>query len=127
MFEPTAPDAFLAAITSRDFGRLAECLSPKAQARLFLPRGPEVRSGREDIARRFEGWFAPATVFEVLASQHEQVGPRNRLNWRFRLIRDGQTREVIEQVAFVSVGQDGISEIDLLCSGFLHEEMPAKD
>ena len=127
MLDQTAPDAFLAAITARDFGRLAESLSPKAQARLFLPRGPEVRSGREDIARRFEGWFAPASVFEVLASQREQVGPRNRLNWRFRLIRDGHTQEVIEQVAFVNVGHDGISEIDLLCSGFLREELPAKD
>jgi hypothetical protein len=86
-----------------------------------------VRSGREDIARRFEGWFAPATDFEVVDSHREVVGPRNRLNWRFRLIRDGQTREVIEQVAFVNVGPDGISEIDLLCSGFLREEMPAED
>jgi hypothetical protein len=127
MFDQPAPDAFLAAITSRDFGRLAECLSPKAQARLFLPRGPEVRSGREDIARRFEGWFAPATDFEVLDSHRAKVGPRNRLNWRFRLIRDGQTREVIEQVAFVNAGPEGISEIDLLCSGFLREETPARD
>jgi TusA-related sulfurtransferase len=91
---------------------------------MLLPPGPEVRSGREEIARRFEGWFARASEFEVLDSRREQVGPRNRLNWRFRLSRDGQTREVIEQVAFVDVGPDGISEIDLLCSGFLREEKP---
>jgi hypothetical protein len=36
--------------------------------------------------------------------------------------RNGQTPEVIEQVAFVDVGLDGIAEIDLLCSGFLAEE-----
>jgi hypothetical protein len=91
---------------------------------MLLPRGPEVRSGREEIARRFEGWFALASDFEVLDSNREQVGPRNRLNWRFRMSRDGQSCEVIEQVAFVDVGPDGISGIDLLCSGFLREEKP---
>jgi hypothetical protein len=119
-----APDAFLSALSSRDFGRLAQCLSPSAQARLLLPPGPEVRSGREAIARRIEGWFANASDFEVLETRREQIGPRSRLNWRFRLSRDGRAREVIEQVAFIDVGPDGISEIDLICSGFLPEEKP---
>jgi len=89
---------------------------------MLLPPGPEVRSGREEIARRFEGWFSHATDFEVLETHRVVLGPRNRLSWRFRLSRDGQSREVIEQVAFVSGGQDGISEIDLLCSGFHPEK-----
>jgi hypothetical protein len=38
--------------------------------------------------------------------------------------RDGHTLEVIEQVAFIDVGPDGIAEIDLLCSGFLPAEEP---
>ncbi len=118
----SAPDAFLSALSARDFGRFAECLAPEAQARMLLPPGPEVRSGREEIARRFEGWFSRATDFEVLDSNRIQVGRRNRLNWRFRLSRDGQSREVIEQVAFVNVGPNGIYEMDLLCSGFLREE-----
>jgi hypothetical protein len=122
MINKFAPDSLLSALSSRDFGRFAQCLSPSAQARLLLPRGLEVRSGREEIARRFEGWFASATEFEVLDTHREQVGPRSRLSWRFRMIRDGKTREVIEQVAFIDVGSDGISKIDLMCSGFLPEE-----
>jgi len=118
----SALDAFLSALWARDFGRFAESLAPEAQARMLLPPGPELRSGREEIARRFEGWFSRATDFEVLDSHRIQVGRRNRLNWRFRLSRDGQSREVIEQVAFVNVGPNGICEIDLLCSGFLREE-----
>src|ERR1700680_1105533 len=109
MPDQSAPDALLSALTVRDFGRFAECLAPSAQARLLLPRGPEVRSGREEIAQRFEGWFARATDFEVLDAHCEQVGPRNRLSWRLRLCRDGQTREIIEQLAFVDAGPDGIS------------------
>lgn len=122
MFEQSAPEALLAAISSRDFAAVARCLAATAQARLSLPRGPEVQSGRHDIARRFEGWFAGATGFEVLDIGCEPVGPRYRLNWRFRLSRDSVSREVIEQVAFVDHGPDGITEINLLCSGFLPDQ-----
>lgn len=124
MHERGAPDAFLSALLVRDFDRLAECLAPSAQARLLLPRGPEVQSGRDAIAHRIEGWFATVSRFEVLDSGCEQVGPRTRLNWRFRLCRDGETNEVIEQVAFVAVDPEGIAEMALLCSGFLREEQP---
>ena len=118
------PTALLAALSSRDFDRFAECLAPSAQARLFLPRGPELRTGRDDIARRFEGWFASTSDFEVLETGDQQIGRRHRLNWRFRLSRDGVTRELIEQVAFVDVGPEGIAEIDLLCSGFISTAQP---
>jgi hypothetical protein len=119
-----ARDMFLAALTARDFARFSEALSPTSQARFLLPRGPEVRAGREAITDRIKGWFAGASEFEVLEAGSEPVGRRHRLNWRFRLSRDGVAREVIEQVAFVDEGSDGISAIDLVCSGFLPDESP---
>jgi hypothetical protein len=122
MIDHSTPDVFLAALSLRDFERFADCLAPSAQARMLLPRGPEVRSGRDEIARRFEGWFARASEFEVLDSCRDQVGPRYRLSWRFRMSRGDQAPEMIEQVAFVDVGPDGIAEIDLLCSGFLPDD-----
>lgn len=115
---------FLAALTARDFARFSEALSPTSQARFLLPRGPEVRAGREAITERIKGWFAEASAFEVLEAASEPIGRRHRLNWRFRLSRDGVAREVIEQVAFVDEGPDGISAIDLVCSGFLPDESP---
>ncbi|MGZ6299754.1 MAG: nuclear transport factor 2 family protein [Candidatus Limnocylindria bacterium] len=125
MFEPKPLDTFLTALGSRDFGLLATCLSPDATARLLLPRGPEEISGRDPIARRFEGWFAPATEFEVLSTTRNEVGQRHRLTWRFRTVRPGRSREVVEQVAYCDVSEVGIERIDLLCSGFLADEMPA--
>jgi hypothetical protein len=119
MIDQTTPDVFIAALSLRDFERFADCLAPSAQARMLLPRGPEVRSGRDEIARRFEGWFARHSEFVVLDSSCEQVGRRNRLSWRFQMSRDGNAPEVVEQVAFVDTGPDGIVGIDLLCSGFL--------
>ena len=120
----SAPEAFLSALSMRDFGRFAECLAPEVHARLLLPRGPEVRTGREEIARRFEGWFASASDFEVLDTQRTQIGLRTRLSWRFRMSRDGQSHEVVEQLAFVDAEPDGISAIDLVCSGFQREQRP---
>jgi hypothetical protein len=125
MNEISIPAAFLSALSSRDFGRLAACLAPSAQARMLLPRGPEVRSGRDEIAHRIEGWFAAGSDFAVLETHHEMVGLRHRLTWRFRMRRNNQAPEIVEQVAFVNVAPDGISEIDLLCSGFLWEVEPA--
>ena len=122
MNETSIPDAFLTAISTRDFERLAECLAPSGQARLLLPRGPEVQSGRHDIARRFQGWFAAGSDFTVLASSHEPVGLRHRLSWRLRMRRGVHGPEIVEQVAFLDVGPDGISDIDLLCSGFMPDE-----
>jgi hypothetical protein len=121
MNHSSIPDAFLTALSSRDFASLANCLAPSAQARMLLPRGPEVRSGRDEIARRLEGWFAAGSDFGVLETRHELVGLRHRLSWRFRMSRNDQPHEIVEQVAFVDVGPEGISEIDLLCSGFLRE------
>jgi len=117
--------AFLTAVVSRDYRRVAECLAPSAQARLLLPRGPQLVSGRDEIAQRFEGWFASGSDFEVLESHQGRVGARHGLSWRFRLSREGQAPEVIEQVAFVDAGPEGILEIDLLCSGFLPEGRPS--
>ena len=83
-----------------------------------------MRTGRDEIARRFEGWFAPASAFDVLDSSNEPIGTRRRLSWRFRVVRDSRTPEFIEQLAFVDVAPEGIVEIDMLCSGFLQVEQP---
>lgn len=120
----SARDALLAALAARDFARFSQALSPTSRARFLLPRGPEMRAGREEITDRIKGWFAGASEFEVLEVGSEPVGRRHRLNWRFRLSRDGVGREVIEQVAFVDEGPDGISAIDLVCSGFLPDDSP---
>jgi hypothetical protein len=119
MIDQTTPDIFLAALSLRDFERFADCLAPTAHARMLLPRGPEVRYGRDEIAQRFEGWFARHSEFEVLESNRDQVGGRTRLTWRFQMSRNGKAPEVVEQVAFVDVGPEGVATIDLICSGFL--------
>lgn len=117
-------DAFLEALTERDFERVGACLAPAAQARLLLPRGAEDVAGREQIVGRLKGWFGSASAFQVATSGRDAIGERTSARWRFRLVRDGQSWELIEQTAFIDLGPDGMQRIDLLCSGFIPETEP---
>jgi TusA-related sulfurtransferase len=118
-----AAESFLRSLTGRDFDGVEGSFAPAAQARLLLPRRTEELAGRSDIRGRLEGWFGSATEFQVAGTDNDGIGPRERLSWRFRLVRDGRSWEVIEQVAFVDVGPGGIQRMDLLCSGF-HPDTP---
>src|SRR5436190_9369043 len=107
---------FLELLAARDFGRLAGTLATDARARLLLPHGLEEHAGRDAIVRRIESWFGSASVFELTSSSGEEVGLRQRLTWRFSVVRDGRAHEVVEQIAFLDIGPHGIDRIDLLCS-----------
>ena len=111
-------ERFLDLLAARDFESLAGTLASDAHARLLLPRGLEEHAGRDAIAHRIESWFGSASVFELRSSSVEEVGPRQRLIWQFGVVRDGRTREVVTQVAFLDIGPHGIDRVDILCSGF---------
>jgi TusA-related sulfurtransferase len=112
---------FLELLAARDFERLAATLASDAHARFLLPHGLEEYAGRDAIVRRIESWFGSASVFELTSSSEAEVGRRQRLTWRFSVVRDGRTPEVVEQVVFLDIGPRGIERIDLLCSGFQSE------
>jgi TusA-related sulfurtransferase len=119
--ERTTSQKFLKLLAARDFERLAATLASDAHARLLLPYGLEEDTGRDAIVGRIESWFGSASVFDLTSSSDEAVGLRQRLSWRFSVVRDGGSREVIEQLAYLDLGPQGIERIDLLCSGFQKE------
>jgi hypothetical protein len=123
----TPSQAFVDQLAARNFEQLALTLAPDAVARFLLPRGPQETVGAGAIAGRFEGWFGGATTFTVLSTDHQTFGGRSLVKWRFRLNRDGRPTEVIEQVAFVDAGPEGVYRLDLLCSGFLADPEPVAD
>ena len=116
--EGTTPQKFLELLAARDFEHLAGTLANDAHARLLLPYGLEEDLSRDAIVQRIESWFGSASVFDLTSSSEEVVGPRHRLSWRFSVVRDGSSHEVIEQLAYLDLGPHGIEQIDLLCSGF---------
>jgi tRNA 2-thiouridine synthesizing protein A/cysteine desulfurase len=118
MAKSIATQEFLDRLAARDFEHLAATLASDAQARFLLPGGYEEQVGADAIVRRFQSWFGPASQCDLVASNGEAVGPRDRLSWRFDVVRNGSSHEMVEQVAYFDVGPDGIEWIDLVCSGF---------
>jgi TusA-related sulfurtransferase len=112
-------------LAARDFDRLAASLASDAHARFLLPHGLEEYDGRDAIVARIRSWFGSASVFDLTSSTEDEVGLRHRISWRFSVVRDG-SRQVIEQLVYLDLGDQGIQRVDLLCSGF-HAAEPSVD
>ena len=116
--ETAIPARFLELLAARDFEELGGILAEDARARMLLPRGLEEHAGRDAIVRRIESWFGSASEFELAKASEDVIGRRHRLTWRFSVVRDGSTRELVEQLVFLDIGPRGVEQLDLLCSGF---------
>jgi TusA-related sulfurtransferase len=112
-----SPEEFVKVLAARDFDGLGAMLDEDAHGRLLLPYGLEEPSDGNSIVGHFKRWFGSASRFELASSSKEAVGSRHRLTWRFNVEREGRS-EVIEQLAYINFGPDGIQQIDLVCSGF---------
>ena len=119
--EPAPSRKFLGLLAARDFEQLAASLASDAHARFLLPHGLEEYDGPGAIVARIQSWFGSAIVFDLASSTEDQVGIRHRISWRFNVVWDGGSRDVIEQLAYLNVGAHGVERIDLLCSGFQKE------
>jgi TusA-related sulfurtransferase len=115
--ERSTSQTFLELLAARDFERLAKTLASDATARFLLPHGLEEYAGRDAIIGRIGSWFESASAFDLTSSSEEPVGQRQRLSWRFSVVRHGRS-EVIEQLVYMDLGDRRIERIDLLCSGF---------
>jgi TusA-related sulfurtransferase len=125
--EPTSPQRFLELLAARDFERLQATLADDARARLLLPYGLEEPVGKDAIVSHFKRWFGSASSFELVSSSEEVVGSRQRITWRFKVVREGGRPEVIEQLVYLNCGPEGVRQIDLLCSGFQQSQPLAAD
>src|SRR5437879_7393997 len=123
--KPAPMSMFLELLAARDFERLAGSLTSDAHARFLLPHGLEEYDGRDAIVARIRSWFGSASVFDLTSSTEDKVGMRNRISWRFSVVRDG-SRQLIEQLVYLDLGPQGIERIDLLCSGFQAEPSVAE-
>ncbi len=66
----------VAALTERDFGRLAGTLAPDVRMRALIPSGPVELSGAEPAAARFAFWFGESNGLELVHSGSDEVGDR---------------------------------------------------
>jgi hypothetical protein len=114
-------EAFLRALSSRDFEALQACLHQDVNFRALVPPGIRQATDASDTVSRLRLWFGEADSFEMLRTEIGQVADRLSITYRIRL-HDSDGWQVIEQRLYCNVGDDGrISTLDLLCSGFLPE------
>ena len=115
----TDPGATLvAALTERDFGRVAGTLAPDVRMRALIPPGPVELSGAEHAAARFASWFGESEGLELVHSGSDEVGDRLHVFYRLRVKRPGDPWKVIEQHLFCALDEGSITALDLVCSGF---------
>jgi SnoaL-like domain len=108
----------VAALTERDFGRLAATLAPDVRMRALIPSGPVELSGAEPAAARFAFWFGESNELELVRSGSDEVGDRLHVFYRLRVKRPGDPWKVIEQHLFCALDEGRITALDLVCSGF---------
>ncbi|MGH3372247.1 MAG: sulfurtransferase TusA family protein [Nocardioidaceae bacterium] len=118
-------EAFLRALTNRDFSAARDLVAGDVRFRMLLPIGVLEETEADAAIGRFSGWFGDADPFEVVSAVSDEVEGRAAVTYRFKLRRAGGWR-VIEQHLMLDVDpQAGITGIDLLCSGFRPIATPA--
>jgi hypothetical protein len=108
----------VAALTERDFGRLAGTLAPDVRMRALIPPGPVELRGAEPAAAKFASWFGESNGLELVHSGSDEVGDRLHVFFRLRVKRPGEPWKVIEQHLFCALDEGRITALDLVCSGF---------
>jgi hypothetical protein len=110
------------ALAERDFARLAETLTPDVRMRALIPPGPLELSGADAAAAKFSSWFGNAEEFELIRSGTDTVADRLHVFYRLRVKKPGDIRKIVEQHLLCALDGEGISAIDLVCTGFRPNE-----
>ena len=110
---------FLEAIVAHDWEGVAACFAPDARLVAVVPRERPFRekTGREQAAGLIQNWFGDADVTELVSSEVEPLADRIRIAYRIHE-HEPDGWYLVEQVAYATVGEDGIADMNLACSGF---------
>jgi SnoaL-like domain len=109
---------FVAALTERDFGRLAGTLAPDVRMRALIPPGPVEVSGAEAAAAKFSSWFGDAEEIELVGLGGGAVADRLHVSYQLRVRKPSDVWKIVEQHLLCAFDDDRITALDLVCSGF---------
>jgi hypothetical protein len=125
---PDVGQRFVDAIATRNWSALQALFAPEACFRALVPSRHPFREhhGPEAAVRQIEKWFRDGDVHELLESEVAQVQDRVRVRY---LIRNHEPAgwHLVEQQAYITVGPDGVTACDLICSGFRPTDPPQQD
>ena len=110
---------FIAAIVAHDWDGLAACFAPDARLVAVVPKARPFRekAGREEAAGLIRAWFGDADVTELVSGEVEPLADRIRIAYRVHE-HEPEGWYIVEQVAYATLGDGGIVDMNLTCSGF---------
>lgn len=117
---------FVQALVDRDYVSLADLFAPDVWFRALLPRRLVEANDAPTAVETLRDWFGNTTAFEVVDSDHHEVGSRHQLRYRFRLRPDWAPDQWhdIEQMASIRVRDGWVSRVDIVCTGFHPDDQP---
>lgn len=116
-------ERWAAALRSADFAGLGRCLADEVRIRAVLPSRFADASGRDEAVALLRQWLGGDRGFAVLAAGSGTVGDVLRLGYRVRI--SGPEPCLMEQHGYGRVGVDGITDLRLVCSGWIPVPPPA--
>jgi ketosteroid isomerase-like protein len=111
------------ALRAADFAGLGRCLADDVRIRAVLPSRFADASGRDEVVALLRQWLGAERGFAVLAASSGMVGDVLRLDYRVRI--SGPEPCLMEQHGYGRVGADGITDLRLVCSGWIPVPSPA--
>jgi hypothetical protein len=117
---------FVAALTAKDFGRLAGTLAPDVRMRALIPPGIVELSGAGPAATRFATWFGESERLELVQSGTDELADRLHISYRLRVKNPGSPWKIVEQHLFCATDGGRLAALDLVCSGLRAESRPLR-
>jgi hypothetical protein len=110
---------FIDGIVAHDWQAIADCFEPEAHFRAVIPTANPFRDhvGGDAAADQLRRWFGDADITELLECVVEPMEDRFRLAYRIHE-REPDGWFVVEQQAYITIGERAIRYMNLLCSGF---------
>lgn len=112
-------ESFVAALATKDFHTLEHIFHPQAYFRGLVPSNVRNGSTAGEAVRWLRDWFGDEETIEVLQSSIDMVQNVLSIQYRLRVFDSYGGWQVIEQHAYCVVQEGRITEMRLVCSGFL--------
>jgi hypothetical protein len=116
---------FIDGLAARDFDAVVGTLATDVAFRALLPSRMLDLAGRTAVRSVFDTWFGGAERWDLLEAVVGEVGGRIHLRWRLRLTNPdvGPGTFLVEQQVYADAANDGrLSDVALLCTGYLRDE-----
>ena len=108
---------FVTALSVRDFQRLQTAFHEDVQFRALVPEGIRGSIGSAETVAWLRRWFGSADEFQWLDSSVDQVADRLHIVFCI-LIYQNEEWQIVEQHAYCTVSEGGITAMNLVATGF---------